>query len=1087
MPSQMPVMTRSYNKRTDSKPYVADDTCSVSTNQITSNNPFCDNVANHFYIHCVQPLNTLLSNSFQDGRFDKKERLLVEEAFRQERCAVIAGKGVDAVLMEKHLRRKRIAEQRKMRERQLAKMQAQAEIQVRRQRLESKNDGKHFLLADDGTHDSSDLGSLIITENEAKPGVRVESSTIPRTEPEPEPRLVVSSFKDASGRVRNMLLRSTHQHVNKTFQQPMVAMKKVWNSPTKPSVNKKGFNVKATVFSRQSKNGCSENRSADDDTLSLSNPPSESSCAGNDLTVTEVCEREFPVPSVTVEQAQKAFDSKPIVASARKAVGRDTSQKSDPSDYREGKWIDACVVALDRAHLITKEGNKNLLLVDNDCSVENRQVEKPKDGCCSEDKTLTRAASPWDVFPSSKSDGDEILKPHVKDSNRLNETKTEKWWEEEEELLDPVENCAGIQSEDHDSVTITAIEDTCLLEQGTESNERANADILGGLSQRKDDDQFSNSKDNDLDMDDFARSISGKYSTMTSRRINEEARNVDKLFSLHDVDTNAETQLWGDINESILCRNMMCGEKEHRHIHEVYRADDYNSFCTDNTEPTDERLPTPNISKMLNRREYSSTSHENLTRQCVSSRDSMTTGEGNSVGVDSPSCNGKNHGEPEISHPSVITIPLRAQRSVENSPTSLIDESTRSDERSRVTVDMNVPRISSDLRRNTRDKISATMLNSNEIERSSFSSCVSHDAAKSSEMYRMRMNRSMNSSHLASIRAISHYENTATLHPEVVDDGRNSLIDEHRRSHHTRRMTKQEHQYEEKLRAAKLRQTQIHDTHYEMKPLAFSSYFSHDVGHASVLRYVSSRRDANMSIIDDANCHTFLEESGNSAYNELEHSAIISRFSCDLSKANNMNRPMMIRREGSNDFAVDQPGSLRSSHIYDQEDEDRPHAEDDFHLTGFDIRNSLAYGPEGGSDLVARGRKSRKSSPPQHLFHGLGNSTEDFQYREVYGNKNRNQLDSLEDQCALRRLRLQQTFLAEADQDSHGKLIISTPHSHQAKEMAGSISTNRLSLDWNERVRFASGNNELSVLQTGQLVKVRRRKIRSRGQRQVAY
>ncbi|KAL7480132.1 hypothetical protein ACHAW6_005835 [Cyclotella cf. meneghiniana] len=1002
--------TVTYQNRIDCKLNIADDTCSVSTNQITSKNPFCDDFANHFYVHCVQPLNSLLSNPFHDEGFAKKERMLVEEAFRQERCAVIGGRGAETVFMEKHLRRNRIAERGKMRERQLAQMRAQAELKARRRFVESTNGGGNSLIADDGTHDSSLLGSIAITEKKAKSDTfQAEPSTAAQTEPESESRLAVPSLKDASDRVRNLFLHTAHQHVNKNIQQPMVAVKKVWNSPIKPSVNKKGFHVKPKVFSRQSKNGDCDKGNVDDDTVSLSNPPSESSDAGNDLIVTEISAREFPATCVTVDLSQKEHDSVPIVASARKALGRDTSRKTVRSNPRVDTETDECAAGSHGSTLGPKDSFSPLssyehqVFNDTNYAGEKRGIKENEDERRYIDKILT-TASPWKMVPP-RTAWDESVRPNVHHSNTSNKTETDQS-KPEELMLDLIEDCATTESENQGYVgfcsrvkndnteqeliaTLTNFENTRVREQCADDKTQTNTDVLSESAQQKGEDQHPDAKEVDLDMDALARSISEKYAMVMSHRISDGDRNDYRLSSNHDgAAIDAEKQHWVDNNERIQCRSMICGEKG-RHSDKVYRITDGNSSCSCNTEPTDERIFTSNVIKMRNERAYPSTSYESLTRQSADFHESIKISVGDSVGIDSLSCNQMSHSAPELSYPSVISIPMRAQRSIENSPNSLVDESQRSDQSCRMTVDIHVPSVSSDSSSNrARNDITVAMLPCNEIGRSSFGSCLSHDAAKSNETYGLRMDCSMNPTYLTP-RTMSRYENATTLNPDVVGNRRQRIIEKPQESLQTHSVANQDY-HEEKHRAARLRRAQVDDTYYEMKPLSFSSLAIHDVANTSKLhglsmnRHVnSSRRNVGKSIFDHESSDTLLEESDNDACNDLDYSAIGSLFSRDI-KAKKLDRLMMIQLDGSNAIAAEQPGSLGSARDVDQDDEYFPCTENEL---DFNEQNTSSYniwkqdsasGPEGSNHLVASGR-FEKSTLSHHLIDGQVESGECFQ------------------------------------------------------------------------------------------------------------
>jgi hypothetical protein len=305
-----------------------DDT-SVSTYQIQKSQPtsFCDDIANHFYINCLQPLCDLLPHAVDDN-----ERLIAEEAYERSRSAVIDGNDMNMVsLWEKHLRRKRL-ERRMLNERRL-------QCQMQRQQAHSRLHGNRIVAdEDDG---SSCSGSFVINKSKPKrrtSQVKSKDATTTRAD-----QVVVCSRKavakksniesgaadmKASSAIKTLILHTVRQNIakNKVMRQPMVAMKKAWNSNSpKNLVNKKVFNVKPRMFRRKKKGG--NDSIADDATLSSSNAPSESSCISHELVVTEVSAREFLVKTPTVETTIKEDDDTLSLAETK-----DASIQSVPSD-----------------------------------------------------------------------------------------------------------------------------------------------------------------------------------------------------------------------------------------------------------------------------------------------------------------------------------------------------------------------------------------------------------------------------------------------------------------------------------------------------------------------------------------------------------------------------------------------------------------------------------------------------------------------------------------------------------------------------------------------------------------------------------
>ena len=261
-----------------------DDNFSISTASIQRCQPtsFCDDIANTFYINCLQPLSDLLPAAIED-----RERKLAEEAFERSRGAVIDGSDVNVIdVWEKHLRRKRL--ERTMRERAA---RCRGERQTEKcGRLDSSG-----TKLDDQNCASHDSDSFVITIKKK-----------PKSKRGGAPKALATSLKQSVA-IKKVILHTAQQHIK---NKPIIAMKKVWGSPKKPSATKRAFYMKPKLFRRR-KSG--SNRSVSDDvTLSSSNPPSESSLANRDLVVTEVSAREFsPSPCEEIKEQTQVNDDNP--------------------------------------------------------------------------------------------------------------------------------------------------------------------------------------------------------------------------------------------------------------------------------------------------------------------------------------------------------------------------------------------------------------------------------------------------------------------------------------------------------------------------------------------------------------------------------------------------------------------------------------------------------------------------------------------------------------------------------------------------------------------------------------------------------
>lgn len=248
-----------------------DDVLSISTNEIQKAQPtsFCDDIANQFYMHCLQPLVELVPPAITT------EDRLIERALELGRRAVIDGSDVNIVRRNIHLKENRntmLSLHCQMEERQQS---SQAIEEVR------------LTGADEESHNSDDSDSFVITD---KPKKRVEALSSTG---------FVSVAKKPSRMTVPMAIRKMSLHtVEQCTKKRLIDVKT--KRPNKIAVvNRKGFNVKPKLFCGSK---TESNDTIHDDTTSSSSYPSESSCYDKELVVTEVTAREFNAPRENKEK-----------------------------------------------------------------------------------------------------------------------------------------------------------------------------------------------------------------------------------------------------------------------------------------------------------------------------------------------------------------------------------------------------------------------------------------------------------------------------------------------------------------------------------------------------------------------------------------------------------------------------------------------------------------------------------------------------------------------------------------------------------------------------------------------------------------